>query len=156
MMRSMTSVPRRRRLLILPAVLFAGVVLMCSPCADALDPALDVNQYGHTSWKSREGYFQHFVGAITQTPDGYLWVGTSSGLLRFDGVRTVPWQPPANQPLPSTHISSLLAGRDGTLWVGTWEGLASWNDGKLTQYPELAGRLVLTLLEDREGTVWAG
>jgi signal transduction histidine kinase/ligand-binding sensor domain-containing protein len=156
MMRSMTSVPRRRRLLILPAVLFAGVVLMCSPCADALDPALDVNQYGHTSWKSREGYFQHFVGAITQTPDGYLWVGTSSGLLRFDGVRTVPWQPPANQPLPSTHISSLLAGRDGTLWVGTWEGLASWKDGKLTQYPELAGRLVLTLLEDREGTVWAG
>ena len=44
----------------------------------------------------------------------------------------------------------------GHLWIGTLKGLASWKDGKLTQYPELAGQVVTTLLEDREGTIWAG
>ena len=46
--------------------------------------------------------------------------------------------------------------RDGTLWIGTFAGLVSWNGDKLTQYPEVGERFVTSLLEDREGTVWAG
>ena len=53
-------------------------------------------------------------------------------------------------------MANLLAARDGTLWIGTYKGLASWKDGKLTRYPEIAGQRVDTLLEDREGTIWAG
>ncbi|MBV8573142.1 MAG: hypothetical protein JO319_21180, partial [Acidobacteriaceae bacterium] len=94
--------------------------------------------------------------AIVQSPDGYLWLGTEFGLVRFDGVRFVPWRAPAGQHLPSNNIRSLAAARDGTLWIGTVEGLASWNHGTLKQYPELAGQNVLALFEDREGTVWAG
>src|SRR5262249_30066331 len=127
----------------------------CS-CAFALDPTLDVSQYAHTAWKVREGFSKTAIWAIAQAPDGYLWLGTEFGLLRFDGVRNVPWQPPPDQPLPSGNIHSLLAARDGTLWIGAWNGLVSWKDGKLTQYPELAGQIIMTLLEDREGTVWAG
>jgi ligand-binding sensor domain-containing protein len=77
-------------------------------------------------------------------------------LLRFDGVRAVPWQPPADQHLPSDYILGLLATSDGALWIGTRKGLASWKGGKLTQYPELAGHFVFALLKDREGSVWAG
>ena len=77
-------------------------------------------------------------------------------MLRFDGVRAVPWQPPGDEQLPSNWIRSLLAAPDGTFWIGTLKGLASWKDGKLTQYPELAGQSVNTLVVDREGTVWAG
>jgi signal transduction histidine kinase/ligand-binding sensor domain-containing protein len=95
------------------------------------------------------------VWAIVQTPDGYIWLGTEFGLLRFDGVRAVPWQPPADQALPSTDILSLLVARNGTLWMGTAKGLASWKDGRLEKYPELAGQFVFRLLEDDEGTVWA-
>jgi signal transduction histidine kinase/ligand-binding sensor domain-containing protein len=132
-----------------------GALLLCS-CAFALDPALDVSQYAHTSWKIREGFSKGIILSIAQTPDGYLWLGTEFGLLRFDGVRNVPWQPPADQPLPSRYITSLLATREGTLWIGTRKGLASWRGGKLTRYPELAGLAVYRLVGDQEGTVWAG
>ena len=135
-------------------LVFAGILL--SRSAWALDPALDVSQYAHRAWSVREGFAKGSILAIAQTPDGYLWLGTEFGLLRFDGVRNILWQPPPGQRLPSTFIRSVLAARDGTLWIGTLKGLASWKDGKLTQYPELAGQDIFALLEDREGTVWAG
>ena len=117
----------------------ATFLALCS-CAFALNPSLDINQYAHTAWTVREGFFKGTITAIAQTPDGYLWLGTESGLLRFDGVRSVPWQPPPSEHLPSGPVRSLLAARDGRLWIGTTEGLASWRDGKLTQYPEVAGQ----------------
>jgi ligand-binding sensor domain-containing protein len=133
-----------------------GILLVCCPSASALDPSLDVNQYAHTAWNFREGFAQGRVASVAQTPDGYLWLGTEFGLLRFDGVRSVAWQPPGDQHLPNRWIRSLAAAPDGTLWIGTLKGLASWKDGKLTRYPQLAGQSVNTLLVDREGTVWAG
>ena len=134
----------------------SSILLAWCVCAWALDPSLDVSQYAHKSWTVREGFFKGSVSSIAQTPDGYLWLGTEFGLLRFDGVRAVPWKPPQDQHLPSSHIDCLLAARDGTLWIGTRNGLASWSGGKLTEYPELSGQFLFTLLEDREGTVWAG
>jgi signal transduction histidine kinase/ligand-binding sensor domain-containing protein len=140
-----------------PAVGVLGLVALICPCALALNPALDVSEYAHTAWKVREGFVKGTIGSIAQTPDGYLWLGTEFGLLRFDGVRTVPWQPPPGQQLPSNSVFSLLVARDGTLWIGTSQGLASWKDGKLTQYPELAGQWVRApMLEDSEGTIWVG
>ena len=89
-----------------------------------------------------------------QTRDGYIWLATQFGLFRFDGVRNVPWQPPRDQHLPPGTIFSLLVDRGGTLWIGA-KGLASFNDGKLTHYPELDGHYIFKILEDHEGTVWA-
>ena len=97
------------------AMIALGIVLASCTCALALDPSLDVNQYAHTAWKVREGFGKGAIYSITQTPDGYLWLGTEFGLLRFDGVRTMPWQPPANQHLPPGSIYSLVAARDVTL-----------------------------------------
>src|SRR5216684_1065699 len=137
------------------ALLPAGMLLALQLCAFALDPRLDLNQYSHTAWKVSEGFSRSGINAIVQTPDGYLWLGTQFGLLRFDGVGSVPWQPPPGQHLPSNFIMSLLATRDGTLWIGTWNGLASWKDGRLTQYQELAGHYIYKILHDHEGTIWA-
>ena len=134
----------------------AVVVLAAQTGAFALNPSLDINQYAHTAWKIRDGFPKATIMSIAQTPDGYLWLGSELGLFRFDGVRAVPWRPPAGEQLPSNWIPLLVAARDGTLWIGTLKGLASWKDGKLTQYPELAGMAILALLEDREGTVWIG
>jgi ligand-binding sensor domain-containing protein len=74
--------------------------------------------------------------SFAQTQDGYLWFGTEFGLVRFDGVRSTPWQPPAGEHLPN-NINALLVTRDGTLWIGTFAGLATWSGGKLTPRPEL-------------------
>src|SRR5689334_13020410 len=105
------------------------VALFCwlwlpGPYALALNPALDVSQYAHSAWRGREGFVSGHIYALAQTPDGYLWLGTDRGLLRFDGVRTTRWQPPTDASLPDTRILNLLVGRDGALWIGTWHGLA--------------------------------
>jgi len=139
------------------SVLLAEMLLAARLCAFALDPSLDVSQYEHTAWKVRDGFAKGTISSIAQTPDGYIWLGTEFGLLRFDGVRAVPWQPPPGQHLPSSRIFGLLAARDGTLWIGSSKGLASWRDGKLTQYPALAGQEIrAVILEDHAGTVWVG
>src|SRR5215471_13001853 len=134
----------------------ALLLLALCPCALALNPALDINQYAHKAWTVRDGFFKGRIRSIAQTPDGYLWLGTEFGLVRFDGVRAVAWEPPTGEHLTNSSTYSLLTARDGRLWIGTRAGLASWKDGKLTHYPELAGQVIFTLLEDREGVVWAG
>lgn len=138
------------------AVVALCLPLLC-PSALALDPSLDLSQYAHTAWWVREGFTQGFMRAIAQTPDGYMWLGSSFGLYRFDGVRVDRWQPPLNgEPLPSNFVVRLHVARDGTLWIGTISGLASWRDGKLTRYPDFAGLVIGSILEDRNGTVWVG
>ncbi len=137
-------------------LLLACAALLCGQTAFALDPSLEVSQYAHSAWFFRNGFLNGAVYAITQTPDGYLWLGTQSGVVRFDGARAVPLALPPGQQLPSTAVTSLLAARDGTLWIGTFDGLASWKDGRLTEYPALAQRSVIALIEDRDGTMWAG
>ena len=151
----MTKTHGRRQCLGILGLLLPSVLSLC-PRAFALDPALDVSQYAHTSWKVRDGFTRGAIFAIAQTPDGYLWLGTESGLVRFDGVRAVPWQPQSGQGLPSNFVHALLVARDGTLWIGTQKGLASWKDGKFSLYREVGDSAVTALIEDHEGTVWIG
>jgi signal transduction histidine kinase/ligand-binding sensor domain-containing protein len=135
-----------------------GVLLVGCGCGLALNPSLDISQYAHTAWTVRDGFSLGNIYAMAQTPDGYLWLGTEFGLFRFDGVRSIPWQPPAGQQLPEKNINALLVGRDGTLWIGTFSGLVTLRGGKLAPRtePELARQFVASLFEDSEGTVWAG
>ena len=131
-----------------------SLLLLCTS-ALALDPSLDVSQYAHTAWRVREGFTQGYIRAIAQTPDGYIWLGTGFGLFRFDGLRVEHWQPPlSGEQLPNNVIVRLHVARDGTFWIGTMGGLASWRDGKLTRYTDLAGLVIGSILEDRNGTVW--
>ncbi len=121
--------------------------------AHALQPHTHVSQYGHTSWRTQDGAFNGSPNVITQTTDGYIWIGTNLGLVRFDGIRFISWNPPAGRRLLDSRIFSLLGTHDGSLWIGTGYGLSRWKDGELTNYPELSGRME-TLLEGENGEVW--
>jgi ligand-binding sensor domain-containing protein len=69
------------------------------------------------SWQTKDGLPQNTVNAIVQTRDGYLWVGTSGGLARFDGARFRSYG--LHEGLRSVQISTLLEDRQSVLWVGT-------------------------------------
>jgi len=118
----------------------------------AVDPGRYISQYAHTAWRIQDGVFSGTPNAIVQTRDGYVWIGTQSGLVRFDGVRFVPWVPPNGKHV-SEGIFSLLAGRDGSLWIGTGAHLSRLKDGELLNYQEGLGR-INAIFEDRDGTVW--
>jgi signal transduction histidine kinase/ligand-binding sensor domain-containing protein len=101
----------------------------------------------------QDGTFNGSPTVITQTADGYLWIGTNLGLVRFDGVRFTSWNPPSGQRLLDSRILTLLGTHDGGLWIGTGYSISRWKDGELTNYPELSGRIE-SIVEDDDGAVW--
>lgn len=112
-----------------------------------------LSQYVHRAWSVRDGFLNAAPWAITQTTDGYIWIGTTSGLLRFDGSSFELWTSPEGKKLPSTRVMALLGARDGSLWIGMVGGLAHFADRKLLLYPDFHDD-VGSLLEDQSGKVW--
>jgi signal transduction histidine kinase/ligand-binding sensor domain-containing protein len=125
---------------------------LCLP-ACALAQEQRVSQYAHRAWLVRDGFFNGSPIAVTQTNDGYIWVGTGAGLYRLDGSRFEPWSSPDGKKLPSSVIWGLLGARDGTLWIGMRGGLAHFVDRKLFVYPDFHDD-VRGLLEDRSAKIW--
>jgi signal transduction histidine kinase/ligand-binding sensor domain-containing protein len=119
----------------------------------AVDPTRHISQYRHTAWRVQDGVFSGTPNAITQTQDGYLWIGTAAGLFHFDGVRFVPATTGDGQPLPDVRINFLLSARDGSLWIGTRAGLSQLKDGKLLNY-STAPIGISNIIQDHEGTIW--
>jgi signal transduction histidine kinase/CheY-like chemotaxis protein/ligand-binding sensor domain-containing protein len=125
-----------------------------------LDPKVAITQYGHQVWTTADGLPHNSIRAITQTPDRYLWVATSGGLARFDGVGFTVFTP-ANAPgLIDDRLTAMTAGENGALWIGTSnEGVIRYRDGKFQQVApasELPDRTVRALVADSAGVVWIG
>src|SRR5580693_7940563 len=145
----------RLRLLLASETVLAGLLLAGLPRALALDPERRISQYGHTVWRIQDGAISPPTN-IAQTTDGFLWITTAQGLMRFDGVRFMPWPPPQGQSLPGTHFSAVLGSRDGSLWIGTTRGLARWKDGQLRTYTDLEQFTgIAEIIEDDSGKIWA-
>jgi PAS domain S-box-containing protein len=141
------------RLTSLSAVLFLALH------AIALDPSRAITQYDLRSWEPEDGMPAYGVTAIAQTPDGYLWFGTATGLVRFDGVRFKIFDSSNTPALATTrHIGAMLTSRDGTLWIGRGDGLAHYKDGQFTSYPKstLSDPFIWSLAEGKDGELWIG
>ncbi len=111
--------------------------------ASALDPSRTIKQFDHTSWTVRQGAPSGIV-ALAQTADGYLWLGTASGLFRFDGVSFEAYLPAAGSPsFPQTDVTALMALPGCGLWIGYRLGGSSLLKGD-----------VLANYSFPEGTVW--
>ena len=123
-----------------------------SSSSHASDPPKHISQYGHTAWRLEDGYFQSSPQTIAQTEDGYLWFGTPTGTLRFDGVRFTKLIVPNDKTL-SIDTVSLLGASDGSLWLGTGHGLARSYKGTVTVYPMITGRID-GIIEDHNHRIW--
>ena len=124
-----------------------------APTAKAINPLVQITQYAHTAWRLQDGTISAPIHAIEQTNDGYFWIGTDNGLLRFDGVRFTPWEPAPGEKLAAPYVESLLKDRDGSLWIGTGRGLSHLVDGHLTNFPAAPG-YIEQIIQDPDGTIW--
>ena len=132
---------------------------LCCVMASATEPVnRTIFQLQHTAWTAREGA-PGPIFAISQTIDGYLWLGTSVGLYRFDGIRFEHYKPPVGKDLSSNDVSALYGAPNGGLWIGYRFGGADFlmND-RVTNYPESAGfpsGSVRRFVADQQGILWA-
>jgi signal transduction histidine kinase/ligand-binding sensor domain-containing protein len=125
----------------------------------AVDPDRHISQYAHNSWTNQDGFLPGMANAIAQTADGYLWIGTSAGLVRFDGIRFIPWDAPG-EPLgfSSSEITALLGARDGSIWIAartspTRQDLSHWTGQQWVNIP-VEGTGIWSIFESRSGAVW--
>ncbi len=132
------------------AVWLIALALASCP-ASALDPNTRITQYRHSAWRVQDGAFESAPNVVAQTADGYIWIGTGSGLVKYDGVRFAPWAPPPGKSLANPNIISLLGSSDGTLWIGTAGGLLSWKNNDLRE--QLRHR-INGIIQDRKGRIW--
>jgi PAS domain S-box-containing protein len=117
--------------------------------AHALDPNKHLTQYAHTAWRIQDGFLPNTPFWISQSKDGYLWVGSGSGALRFDGVRFTPW----SAPIASTPIRNLVSVRPGEFWIATGGELAHVRDNVVISQYDLLG--ITGVYRDSDGSVWA-
>lgn len=140
--------------------LAAALLLACfASQALALDPNRSLTQFVHRIWQVQQGLPQATIFAIRQTSDGYLWLGTQGGLVRFDGVRFTPIRMVAGVSLENVWVRDLAADGDRGLWMATeGAGLIRYRDGAVTRYTTANGLpsdVVRCVLVDKSGGVWA-
>src|SRR5262245_51345428 len=139
-------------------ILSVLVAVQLTPAAFSLDAA--AIQYTVTSWTENHGLPANAIRAIAQDQDGYLWVGTRAGLVRFDGVRFVVWETDSRAALTESDVTAVYAARDRSLWIGYGGsgGVSRLKDGRVQVYPsnEVGQGYVQAILEDRDGVIWAG
>ena len=134
---------------------------LASSFAFSLDPQKDLRQYGHRSWQTDNGLPQNTVHAVVQTRDGYIWLATEGGLVRFDGIQFMVYDKQAPAHLPSLSINCLfeLQSPDGNsdLWIGTDDGLVRRRGDLFTTFGAVDGlpsNTIWRVFEDRAGVLW--
>jgi len=141
----------------LAAALVVFLLLPFSP-VHALDPSRELTQYAIDVWTTDDGLPLNGVVSLAQTADGYLWVGTQSGLARFDGLAFTVFDVKGTGVLQEDYIESLLGDSRGNLWIGTIGGLYRYADGIFTAYDgeENPAHRIVKLFEDSLGRIWVG
>jgi ligand-binding sensor domain-containing protein len=139
-----------------------GVAVIAFAVAARPAPGLEADSsrpYGHDAWDSDSGLPQNSVQAITQTRDGYFWLGTQEGLVRFDGVRFTVFDGRNTPALQDDWIQAVCTTRDGSLWIGTVVGLVRYTGGRFEAWgigTPIERAVVSSLLESRDGSLWIG
>jgi signal transduction histidine kinase/ligand-binding sensor domain-containing protein len=137
----------------------AIAVFVCGLAAPRLSAEDSLPDYILSAWGTENGLKPGDVFAVAQDVDGYLWLGTPNGLIRFDGLRFTPWAAlsPGNE-LPSGPVHAIVGSADGSLWVGLGGGggVVRIHQGKVFQHATSDGAPpgATSMIQDRQGTIW--
>ncbi|MBW8781520.1 MAG: hypothetical protein JF599_06505 [Verrucomicrobia bacterium] len=147
-------------------LIFGTLSLMMVSPAWAEDTALGAipvsEDYVLRTWEVDEGLPNNSISNLAQTPDGYLWLTTGSGLVRFDGVRFTPFPKETTPGLESNRMSPVFAARDGALWIGLERGgVSRLAGGRFETIVPLApsgatAAWTSSFAQDADGAVWFG
>ena len=137
-----------------------GVWLIACVAGCTILRAQGLDGYIRHVWQSPDGLPEQTVQAFAQTPDGYLWIGTTGGLLRFDGVHFTVFDRQNTSNLHESSVFCLKVARDGTLWIGTeGGGVVSYSGGKFRTWlaaDNESDDFVRVIAQDPDGAIWAG
>jgi signal transduction histidine kinase/ligand-binding sensor domain-containing protein len=140
-------------------LLSACAFLAAAPAARALDPDRALTQYVHRIWQIPEDLASSTIYSLWQTRDGYLWLGTQNGLVRFDGVHFTHAQKIYEGLPDNLWIRDGFEDAQGTLWVATnGSGVYRLRDGFATHYSMTEGLpadLVMCVNPSKNGGMWA-
>lgn len=147
-------------LLFLFYVVFFAVFLGGRGFLFSLDPAGDVDFYQLTTWTTKDGLPVNSISAITQTRDGFMWLGTEKGLVRFDGVDFHVFDTENTPAMASQYILCLEVDAHGNLWGGTGGGgVFRYSRGNFTFFSKkhgLSHNHVFVARASCDGSVWFG
>ena len=131
----------------------ASTMIVALVWAQSFGQASRDTQLGHDSWTFQDGAPEE-IYALAQTDDGFLWLGTETGLVRFDGLRFEHFRSPFGDQLLSTAFTAVFAPRTGGLWIGYGMGGFSFVDhGRVTNYETQLGA-VRGFAQAEDGSIW--
>ncbi|PWT91930.1 MAG: hypothetical protein C5B54_04400 [Acidobacteria bacterium] len=141
-------------------ILVIALIIFLPIASRALDPQRAFTQYVHDIWDTDQGLPENTVYCITQTQDGFLWVGTEEGLARFDGVRFTVFDKTNTPEIKDNIINALFEDREGNLWIGTYGGgLTKYKDGHFVHYGTERGLVddhVICITQGANDAIWIG
>src|ERR1051326_526337 len=138
----------------------APAIVLLSAAMQAANHRSLPDGYTRRVWQTQDGLPENTVQAFAQTPDNYLWIGTSGGLVRFDGADFAVYHRDNTPAIRDNSIFCLTVGRDRRLWAGTdGAGLLRYKNGAFRSYRAAEGLtndFVRVVFETRDGVVWVG
>lgn len=157
-MREEYSFNRKKRTRTKGTVQLVAGLLVFATCMFPLGLQKKMPQYVNRTWSESDGISISMITSLAQTREGYLWIGTQGGLIRFDGVKFLKFNTQNISEMKINHITTLYADRDGMLWIGTRAGLLNFRDGNffhLKGSDLLSDDVIYSIFEDGH-QVWIG
>jgi len=134
------------------------IILVVSLLLQALDPDKKLHHYVHNHLNTANRLPHNHIYAITQTSDGYIWIGTGLGVVKFDGVKVTVFNKSNTPELKSNRITALFEDSSGKLWIGSVKGVASIYNGVFSRFDNnhLKNSLIHTIFQDSRKRIWFG
>ncbi len=119
--------------------------------------SIKASDFRYYWWTTAEGLPQNSVNSLVQTREGYLWIATFGGLVRFDGVKFTVFNTVNAPELKSQRITALHEDRAGVLWIATETGeISCLQDGKFHAFDDSEEEEIYSLYADTRGYLWTG